>query len=101
VLGALACVFLLVASVAITEAATRPTFHDIELAFLIIAPFEGAGLLLLLPIALFIGNTQLPRTVAVAIVTAVGSLIGVALSLPVSQPGSALDFALPTVCGGV
>jgi hypothetical protein len=101
VLGTLACVFLLVASVAITQAATSLTFRDIELAFLFIAPFEAAGLLLLLPIALVIGDTPLPRTAAIAIVTAVGSLIGVALALPIGERGLSLDFALPAVCGGV
>lgn len=100
-LGTIVCAAIFIVwALAATESQANVTLRDIFFATYFIMPFEALGLLLLLPIALVIGD-RLPWPLSVLLLVLIGALLGVALVLPISEAPTLLDFALPATCGAV
>jgi hypothetical protein len=59
--------------------------------------FEAIGLVLFVPIALFLSD-RLPRDRFLPVILLIGAAIGAVVSLPISQP-NLRDLTLPMLCG--
>jgi len=100
--GSFACAALLILFI-ITMADTPQSLRleDLWVTVALILPFEALGLILLLPIALFVCKQSLPFALTAAAVTLVGAGIGPAIGLPLSNAPMHQDLALPATFGAL
>jgi hypothetical protein len=102
VVGSILCsALLLFWMVAGSDTGATIRLSDAAFAALLVLPSEAIGLIILLPIALALCSRSVPQAALALLLAIVGSCIGAALAMPISDAPSLQDFALPAACGSI
>ena len=101
VIGSIVCATLLLLWTWTTEIEASARLPDAALAFLFMLPFQAVGLILLLPLALALGNRTLRVRFYPVLLALIGSVLGVVVVLPIMDAPSFLEIALAATCGAV
>ena len=98
--GSVVCtIFLFIWAILGSDTEVSVGLHDLAFAALLILPFQAAGLVLLVPIALLLCDLSLPRPIYPVLLAAVGAALGTVVVLPISDRPYFVDFILSATCG--
>jgi hypothetical protein len=101
VLNTMICVVMLQVWIALETEGWPPSIRasDFAVFMFLLLPFEALGLVLLLPIALFVCDLSLPRLLYPTLLMVAGGALGVVVVLPTSERPFGPDLVLPATCG--
>lgn len=75
--------------------------YDIAFVTLLVMPYQAVGVGLLAPMALLLCDLELPRPMYPIILGVIGSVLGLIVTLPITDRPDLPEFILPATCGAL